>query len=72
VFEVPAIVGEECEIVLTGRDRDHEIEVGNAFPLGAQPASLPSEQLGSLFIGTNNGHVLQEFNQPALVPFGVV
>ena len=35
IFEMPAIISEEGEVVLTGRDADHEIEIRNALPLGA-------------------------------------
>ena len=34
IVELPAIISEEGEVVLTGRDADHEIEIRNALPLG--------------------------------------
>jgi hypothetical protein len=43
VFETPAVIGEEGEVVLPGCHADHQIEVGDALSLGAQPATLLPE-----------------------------
>src|SRR5208337_2573224 len=45
VFEMPAVIGEEGEVVLPGGHADHKIEVGDALSSARnQPRSFPNSR----------------------------
>jgi hypothetical protein len=54
---VAAVIGQKGELVLAGRHADHEVEVGDTFSLGAQSATLFSEEPRVFFIDTNKGQI---------------
>jgi hypothetical protein len=61
-----AIIGQQRETVLAGRDTDEKVKIGNALALGTQAAPLFAKEFTCLLIDTYERNAPQEIMQLSL------